>query len=162
MVSKRWTSCAKSLRAQFGGTTTWWNLTTSRLYQQSSVEFGGKDAQCWAREIYAQTKRDTSRRRSRNPMTVLAVTRKSANKWWRTSFCSRFRSVRDSAITRCNASGSIASYALLQMENRRNSTIGQKLEVNYLYNGQLRTSCRTKTVICSSSSLSSTSRSTEQ
>ena len=39
---KRWTSSAKSLRAQFGGTTTWGNLTTSRLYQQSSVEFGEK------------------------------------------------------------------------------------------------------------------------
>ena len=37
--SKRWTSWAKSLRAQFGGTTTWGNLTTSRLYQQSSVDF---------------------------------------------------------------------------------------------------------------------------
>ena len=37
-----WTSWAKSLRAQFGGTTTWWNLNTRRLWQQSSVEFGEK------------------------------------------------------------------------------------------------------------------------
>ena len=39
---KRWISWAKSLRAWFWGTTTWGNLTTSRLYQQSSVEFGEK------------------------------------------------------------------------------------------------------------------------
>ena len=39
---KRWTSWAKSLRAQFWGTTTWRNLTTSRLYQQSGVDFGVK------------------------------------------------------------------------------------------------------------------------
>ena len=39
---KRWTSWAKSLRAWFWGTTIWGNLTTSRLYQQSSVEFGEK------------------------------------------------------------------------------------------------------------------------
>ena len=39
---KRWTSWAKSLRAWFSGTSTWGNLTTSRLYQQSSVEFGEK------------------------------------------------------------------------------------------------------------------------
>ena len=43
---QRWTSRAKSLR----------NLTTSRLWQQSSVEFGEKNAQCWAREIEAQIK----------------------------------------------------------------------------------------------------------
>ena len=41
-LSKRWTSWAKSLRARFWGTATWGNLTTSRLYQQSSVEFGEK------------------------------------------------------------------------------------------------------------------------
>ena len=45
--------------------------------------------------------------------------------------------------------------------NRWNSTIDEKLEVNYLYNGQLRASCRAWTVIWSSSSLSSTSRSTD-
>ena len=42
IIQKGWTSWAKSLRAQFGGTTTWGNLTTSRLYQQRSVEFGEK------------------------------------------------------------------------------------------------------------------------
>ena len=45
--------------------------------------------------------------------------------------------------------------------NRWNSTIDEKLEVNYLYNGQLRASCRAWTVMYSSSSLSSTSRSTD-
>ena len=46
---------------------------------------------------------------------------------------------------------------------RRNSTIGQKWEVNYLYNGQLSTSRCIKTVSSYSSSiLSSTSRSTDQ
>ena len=39
---KRWTSWAISLRAQFGGTTTWGNLTTSRMYQQTSEELGEK------------------------------------------------------------------------------------------------------------------------
>ena len=34
-----------------------------------------------------------------------------------------------------------------EWKKRRNSTSGQLLEVNYLYNGQLRTSCRTRTVI---------------
>ena len=39
---ERWTSWAKSLRAWFWGSNIWGNLTTSRLYQQSSVEFGLK------------------------------------------------------------------------------------------------------------------------
>ena len=39
---KRRTSWAKSLRAWFGGMNTWGNLTTSRLWQQSSVESGKK------------------------------------------------------------------------------------------------------------------------
>ena len=70
---------------------------------------------------------------------------KSANKRRCTKFCSRFRPVHNSAITRWNASGSIASYALLKNTdihlsgNRWNSTIDQKWEVIYLYNGQLRT-----------------------
>ena len=55
---------------------TWGNLTTSRLWQQSSVEFGETKSQCWAREIRAQIKMDTLRRRSRNFLTVLAVTGK--------------------------------------------------------------------------------------
>ena len=77
----------------------------------------------------------------------------SANKRGSTSIRSRFRSIRRSAIARCDASGSLASYTLLNarisiwVEKRRNSTIGQKLEVNYLYSGQLRTSCRTRIVI---------------
>ena len=65
---EKWTSWAKSLRARCWGTTTWGNLTTSRLYEQSSVEFGEKMcqlkpniklrfillAQCWARGNWAQ------------------------------------------------------------------------------------------------------------
>ena len=79
IIEKRWASWAKSLRAQFGGTTTWGNFTTSRSYQHSSVElsekicvslrffllwrrqrvrrsyvycvFGSLNAQCWARRI---------------------------------------------------------------------------------------------------------------
>ena len=39
---KRRTSWEKSLRVQFGGTNTWGNLTTSKLYQQSSMEFSEK------------------------------------------------------------------------------------------------------------------------
>ena len=39
---KRRTSWAKSLRARFWGANTWWNLTRSRLWQQSSLEFGEK------------------------------------------------------------------------------------------------------------------------
>ena len=93
-----------------------------------------KNAQCWAREIDAQIKwilrgeGPETRQRDR------AVTGKSANKRWRTSFCSRFRSVLNSAITRWNASGSFASYVLLKNTdihlsgNRWNSTIGQKWE----------------------------------
>ena len=53
---KRRTSWAKSLRAQFWGTNTWGNLTTSRWWQQSSVEFVEKNVQCWAGEIWAQIK----------------------------------------------------------------------------------------------------------
>ena len=41
---KRWTSWAKSLRARIWGTTTWGNLTRSRLCQQSSVEICEKNA----------------------------------------------------------------------------------------------------------------------
>ena len=58
---------------------TWGNLTTSRLWQQSSVEFGEKNAQCWAREIEAQIKMDTLRRRSKDHMTVLTVNGKVQN-----------------------------------------------------------------------------------
>ena len=43
-----------------------------------------------------------------------AVTEKRANKRGRTSYCSRFRSVRNNATARWNASGSIASYTLLE------------------------------------------------
>ena len=81
---------------------------------------------------------------------------------------SRSRSVQNSVITWWNASGSIASDALLKarisiwVEKRRNSTIGQQWKVNYLYNGQLRITCSTRTVIYSSSSSSSTSRSADQ
>ena len=49
---KRWTSWAKSLRARFWGTTTRGNLTTSRLYQQSSVECGEKIRKLKAEDNY--------------------------------------------------------------------------------------------------------------
>ena len=49
---KRWSSWAKSLRARFWGTTTWGNLTTSRLYKQSSVEFGEKICKLKAEDNY--------------------------------------------------------------------------------------------------------------
>ena len=77
---------------------TWWNFMISRLWQQNSVEFGEKNVQCWARETYAQMKwilrgeAPETRQRDR------AVTGKSANERGRTSFCSRFRSVRNSSI----------------------------------------------------------------
>ena len=132
---KRWTSSAKSLRAQFGGTTTWGNLTTSRLYQQSSVEFGEKicklkpniklrlillkapetqksvfgsfNAQCWARRIWAQMQWILWE--GPKPHMRLIATRDSANERVSTSFCSWSRSVRNSATTRWNACGSFAS-----------------------------------------------------
>ena len=64
--------------------------------------------------IKAQIKTDTLRKRSSDPITVRSRDWESANKRGRTSFSSWFRSVRNSAITRWNASGSIASYALLE------------------------------------------------
>ena len=42
LSEKGWTSWAKSLRARFWRTTTWGNLMTGRMWQQSSVEFGEK------------------------------------------------------------------------------------------------------------------------
>ena len=83
----------------------------------------------------------------------LTATGDNANKRVSTSFCSWSRYVRNSAITRWNASDSIASSVLLKtrtfiwVENRWNSTIGQKWEDNYLYNGQLSTSRCVKIVI---------------
>ena len=117
---------------------TWGNLTTSRLYQQSSVEFGEKlcklkaedtyvlflgkapktqkivcvswirsfNAQCWKRScefIYNAYFEKVQKHKQ------LTATGGSANKRVSTSFCSLSRSVRNSAITRWNASDSIAS-----------------------------------------------------
>ena len=42
IIQKRWTSWAKSLRAQFLRNNTWGYLTVSILWQQSSVELGEK------------------------------------------------------------------------------------------------------------------------
>ena len=42
IIPKRWTSWAKSLRAQFWRNNTWGYLTVSTLWQQSSVELGEK------------------------------------------------------------------------------------------------------------------------
>ena len=50
VLSQKVNVMSESLRARFWGMNTWGNLTTSRLWQQSSVEFGEKNAQCWERE----------------------------------------------------------------------------------------------------------------
>ena len=42
VIQKRWTSWAKSLRADVWGTNTWGNLTTRRVRPQSSMGFGEK------------------------------------------------------------------------------------------------------------------------
>ena len=55
---KRWTSWAKSLRARFWAVNTWGNRTTSRLWQQGSVEFGEKKKHNAAQErFWAQIKK---------------------------------------------------------------------------------------------------------
>ena len=139
---KRWTSWAKSLRAWFWRTTTWGNLTTRRLYQQSSVEIVEKYAsskpktttfyslmkapetqkiECliWIREL--QCTMLSKENLSSDAMDTLRRSkipwatyrgRGSANKRVSTSFCSWSRSVRNSAITLWNACDSIASSAL--------------------------------------------------
>ena len=129
---------------------TWGNLTTSRLYQQSSEEFGEKICKLKAEDNYVlfscEGARDTEDRMfvmdsgasmhnglssdTPKPNKQLTAAGSSANKRVSTSFCSWSRSFRVSAITRWNASGSIASYALLKtrifiwMEKRWNSTTG--------------------------------------
>ena len=135
----RWTSRAKSLRARFWGTTTWGNLTTSRLYQQSSVEFGetyeslkpktatfyslvkAPETQkivclLWIRELRCtMLSKGNLSSDTMNTLTWsktherLTATRCSANKRVSTSFCPWSRSVRNSAITRWNVSDSIDS-----------------------------------------------------
>ena len=111
---KRWTSWAKSLRAQF------WDEILEETSRQadcdskSSVELGKKSTMRSKSDL-SSDKMD-SLRRSRNPTTVLSRDCKSAKKRGRTSFCSWFRSVRNCAITRWNASGSVAWYALLKTE----------------------------------------------
>ena len=127
------------------GTTTWGNVTTSRLYQQSSVEFGEKicklkpkiklrfillwrrqrhrrsyvycvfgsfNAQCWARRL--ELRYNGYFEKVQNTICDLPRPGDSANKGVSTSVCSWSPSVRNSAITRWNASGSIASYILLK------------------------------------------------
>ena len=76
IIQKRWTSWAKSLRAQFLRNNTWGYLTVSILWQQSSVELGEKKSTMLSRrEIWAQIRRDTSRR-SKDPKSVLTATGK--------------------------------------------------------------------------------------
>ena len=179
---KRWTSWAKSSRAQFREETPE-ETTTRRLWQQSSVHFGEKmcklkpntklrfiflwsrqrhrrshvscvfgsfNAQCWARRI--EFRYNGYFEKVQKPIKRLTATRDSAKKRVSTSFCSWSRSVRNSAITRWNASGSIAFMSFAQNADihmggkRRNSTNGQKWEDNFLYNGQLSTSRCIKTV----------------
>ena len=117
---------------------TWWNLTTSRLYQQGRVEFGEKYASTTRRQLLFFScggARDTEDRifvldsgasmhnseqrrfelryngyfeKVQNSISDLPRSG-TVQKKVSTSFCSWFRSVRNSAVTRCNASGSIAS-----------------------------------------------------
>ena len=139
---KRWTSWAKSLRAWCWRTTTWGNLTTRRLYQQSSVEIGEKNASSkpktttfyslmkapetqkivcliWIRELQCtmlskeNLSSDTMDTLRRSKIPWATYRHQgSANKRVSTSFCSWSRSVRNSAMTLWNASDSIASSAL--------------------------------------------------
>ena len=156
---------SNSLKARLAtGTSTWGNLTTSRLYQQSGVEFGEKMCKLkaednyvyslvkapktqkivcllWIRELqctmlskgeFLSSDTMDTLRRSKNTNCDLPRRWSSANKRVSTSVCSRSRSVRDSAITRWNASDSMASSVLLKTriflwaEKRRNSTIVPK------------------------------------
>ena len=75
-IPKRWTSWAKSFRVWFWGTNTWGNLTTSRLWQQRSVEFGEKKCTRWAWEIWAQIKWVLCGEGPETPMTVSTGTSK--------------------------------------------------------------------------------------
>ena len=121
---KRWTSWAKSLRARLWRTTTWGNLTTSRLYQQSGVEFdekicklkpnvklrscaGARDTEDRMFIVYSGASMHNAEQGDaqwilwEGPTTHKRLTahRSSANKRVSTSFCSWSRSVRNSAIT---------------------------------------------------------------
>ena len=128
----------------FGGTTTWGNLTTSKLCQRRfwrekftsskpkiklrfwfSCEGATRHRRsyvcCWFGSFNAQcwvreTWAQTQWMLWEGPKTPWATYRDrgSANKWGSTSFCSWSRSVRNSAIPRWNASNSIASSALLK------------------------------------------------
>ena len=98
----------------------------------------------------------------------LAATRDSANERVSTSFCSIFRSVRNSSITRWNASDSIAWFTLLKtqtlkwVENGETPQLAQNGKTISCTVDTLRTSCRTRTVTHSSSSLPVAPRSTDQ
>ena len=141
-IQKTWTSWAKFLRAQFGGTTTWGNHTDKQIvisklawnlprkYASSSRNsklrfillwwrqrhrrsyvycgFGSFNAQCRAKEIKPQIQWIFSRR-CKNSTWDLPRPGDSANKRGSTSFWSRSRPVRNSAITRGNVNDSIAS-----------------------------------------------------
>ena len=159
---KRRTSWAKSLRARFWGANTWWNLTRSRLWQQSSLEFGEKKMH------YAEQERFKLKQNG-YPLTVLSRDCESSNKRGRT----RFLFMIAICSWQCDYSMKRQRFYCFiyfaqntdihtNRKKRWNCTIDPKWEDNYLYNEQLRTSCRTRTVIYSSSSLSSTSRSTDQ
>ena len=87
---KRWTSWVKSLRARFWGVNTWGNRTTSRLWQQGSVEFGEKKAQCCAREIWSSDRKETLREGPKTVSRHWPRLGKSANNRGRTSFVRDF------------------------------------------------------------------------
>ena len=88
----------------------WRRQRHKRLYVY--CVFGSFNAQCWARRF--ELRYNGYFEKVQKPHKRLTATEDSANKRVSTSFCSRFRSVRNSATTRWNASDSIALSALLQ------------------------------------------------
>ena len=142
---KRWTSWAKSFRACFWGTTPEETSRQADCDSKVARNLARKNAQFWGREIYAQIKGYFAEK-LQEPYDATHRDWESAHKRGRTSFCSWFRSVRNSAITRSNASEfywfiSCAQNADIHMSGkRRNSTMTNKREDNHLYSGQHSTS----------------------
>ena len=87
-------------------------LLCIRELQCTICVFGSFNAQCWAKEIWAQIQWilwQGSKAHERLTATGAVQIKRVS-----TSFCSSSRSVRNSAITRWKATGSIASYTLLE------------------------------------------------
>ena len=147
---------------------TWGNVTTSRLWQQSSVEFGKEKCTMLSERDLSSEKKEDISRRSKDHMTVLTGNGKVQINEDERVFVHDF----DLSVTVRLLDGTPAVLLLhalclkhgypCEWQKRWNSTIGQWLEVHYSSYGYLRTSCRTRTVIYPSSSLSATSRSKDQ